>query len=726
MNDAKAVATMIDAPRAPQRRIAKLRLLPLRYRWLRWAVLTGTLLFGAGISYFFHLEAQEEARSRVGSDAINISRDLDVRIRVYEDVLYSMRGLFDAAGRVTRGDFHEFAEALALPKRYPGLTNISFALRLSNRLEFERAVRAERSPLTEGLPEFSINPPGERPEYVVVHYIEPMSPEAAAYARGLDLIADPLRRSVVLRARDTGGLASTSGVTLGRDAKSGMKTLLLRLAVYRGKGVPSTVEDRQRLYWGIVGSTIRIGDMVEAALPGETLARVRVIIHEEAPAGDAQPALETLLFDSQARGSAPAGAEYSAYAVTGHLGVGDRKWRLDIVPLVSPVDPLNQAAAGLVLAASLAAGVLLFWLMSSLAIAQSRGAELGQRNRSAMLFSKLGEDLYSSLARQEAYEVIARHLPGLLPETAGALFVFDASRPSAAAVAQWGDPAGIGEISTPNDCQSLRRGNLHSVSDSAKAQNCRHFRGAPPRRYSCVPLSAQGELIGVLHVQRSQPSPSHFSDAEMYLVKALAQHAGLALANLKLQESLRDQSIRDHLTGLYNRRYLEESLGRELARAQRGGHSLAVLMLDADHFKRINDQFGHDTGDAVLRALGKAVRESCRANDLPCRFGGEEFTVVLTECGRENAMQWGERFLNRIRKLEVKSGGVAVGKITISIGLALYPDDGEDVETLLQAADLALYEAKRSGRDRLKAYREIADRTRPDKPVAVTPDTRQA
>jgi diguanylate cyclase (GGDEF)-like protein len=235
-------------------------------------------------------------------------------------------------------------------------------------------------------------------------------------------------------------------------------------------------------------------------------------------------------------------------------------------------------------------------------------------------------------------------------------------------------------------------------------------------------LSAQGEPIGVLHVQRGQPPSSRFLDAEIYLVKAVAQHAGLALANLKLRDSLRDQSIRDHLTGLYNRRYLEESLERDLARARRGGHSLAVFMLDADHFKRFNDQFGHETGDAVLRTLGRTLKESCRRNDLPCRFGGEEFTVVLTDIGRNEAIRWGERLLGKVRGLELKSGEKNLERITISAGVALYPEDGEDIETLLQAADIALYEAKHSGRDRLVVYQGIAGGAKPESVVMDTRD----
>lgn len=185
------------------------------------------------------------------------------------------------------------------------------------------------------------------------------------------------------------------------------------------------------------------------------------------------------------------------------------------------------------------------------------------------------------------------------------------------------------------------------------------------------------------------------------LAEAVAAQVGMALANLRLRDSLHQQSIRDALTGLYNRRYLEGTLPREISRALRGNRPLAVFMLDVDHFKKFNDTYGHDAGDAVLKALGRALADNCRRADIACRFGGEEFTLVLPDADERAAREWAERLMARVRALEVKSGGQALPKITISMGLALLPAHGEDAETLLQAADLALYDAKHAGRDRL-------------------------
>ncbi len=433
-----SVAAFDDAKLDP---IARLQQLPMRHRWLRWAVLGLSLAFSAAITYYFAIQVQQEARSRFETVAAGVANDVQSRIRAYGDVLYALRGLFDASDKVTRDDFHQFAQALSLGERYPGVTAISFASRVphARKLEFERAVRAETSPLVKGLPKFAIKPPGERPEYAALTYIEPMEKNVGAW--GLDLNADPLRRSVVDRARDTGQMASSSGVTLLRDGNSSVSSTLLRLALYRGGGVPGSVEERQRLYWGMVGSTVRVNEMIDATL-----------------------SKDTLLFDSAPSGTAAAPAEFSGYAVTQRLAVADREWLLRIVPRKDPVDLLNKAGIAAILAAMLAISALLFWLMTSIAVSESRGAELAKRNRDAALLTSLSENLQSCASLGESYEVIAKRMPLLLPETAGTVFLLDASRARNEAVAKWGAPsAGVEDVFSPEDCHAVRRGGGHAV-----------------------------------------------------------------------------------------------------------------------------------------------------------------------------------------------------------------------------------------------------------------------
>src|SRR5229473_2359229 len=411
--------------------IARLQQLPMRHRWLRWAVLAGSLSFSTASTYYFSIQVRQEAHSRFGTVALGVANDVQSRVRAYGDVLYAIRGLFDSSTEVTRDEFHQFAQALSLGERYPGATNISFAPRVlhAKKLEFERAVRAERSALVKGLPRFAIKPPGERPEYVVLTYIEPMGKNVAAW--GLDLNADPLRRSVVDRARDSGQISSSSGITLVRDGNASVASTLLRLAVYRGGGVPGSVEERQRLYWGMVGSTLRIGEMIDATL---------------------------------------------------------------------------------------------------------------------------------------------------------------------------------------------------------------------------------------------------------------------------------SKAMHDQLTGLYNRHYVEEWFGLELRRAQRHGRPIAAIMLDVDHFKGFNDTFGHQAGDLVLRELAGVLRRFARKSDIACRYGGEEFLVLLPECPFDDALRKAEQLREEAAKLNLEDNNRALGSVTVSIGVAAFPHHAQEAEALLRCADEALYDAKAAGRDRVVGY----------------------
>jgi diguanylate cyclase (GGDEF)-like protein len=697
--------------------IARLQQLPMRHQWLRWAVLAASLVFSGASTYYFSTQVRQEARSRFETVAIGVANDVQSRIRAYGDVLFALRGLFDSSDKVTRDEFHQFAQALSLGERYPGVTNISFAARVphAKKLQFERAVRAETSPLIKGLPEFAIKPPGERPEYAVLTYIEPMGKNVPAW--GLDLNADPLRRSVTDRARDTGRMASSSGVTLLRDGNSSVSSTLLRLALYRGGGVPGSVEERQRLYWGMVGSTVRVSEMIDATLSKEVLSRAQLQIYEVGNAPGAGAAGDTLLLDSAASGSATstaAPAEFSGYMVNHRLAVGDREWRLRIVPRKDPVALLDKVGVAAISAAALAVSALLFWLMTSIAVSESRGAELAKRNREAALLRTLSENLQSCVSLGESYEVIAKRVPMLLPETAGTVFLLDASRTRNEAVAKWGAPsAGVEDAFSPEDCHAVRRGQLRYVPDSASEPNCRHFSGAPPACYVCVPLTAQNEVIGMMHVQRSGAPEQRWlcTDEALFLINGASEYVGLAVANLALREKLREQALHDKLTGLYNRHYVQEWFNLELRRAQRHGRPIAAILLDIDHFKRFNDSFGHDAGDLVLRELAGVLRRLARQSDVASRYGGEEFLVLLPECPFDAALRKAEQLREEVAKLKLEYDNKTLGVVTVSLGVAAFPDHAQEARALLRCADEALYEAKAAGRNRVVGYSGEREKT---------------
>jgi diguanylate cyclase (GGDEF)-like protein len=187
----------------------------------------------------------------------------------------------------------------------------------------------------------------------------------------------------------------------------------------------------------------------------------------------------------------------------------------------------------------------------------------------------------------------------------------------------------------------------------------------------------------------------------MLVAGTFAEQVGLSVSNLRLREALRNQSIRDPLTSLFNRRYLEEMMERETRRAVRAEYGLGVLMLDLDRFKTFNDTYGHDAGDTVLREAAAFLLKSVRAEDIVCRFGGEEFVIILPMADLKATYARAERIRSKVREMTVLHHGQSVGMITVSIGVAALPGHGTAPKGLLEAADAALYRAKREGRDRV-------------------------
>ncbi len=333
--------------------------------------------------------------------------------------------------------------------------------------------------------------------------------------------------------------------------------------------------------------------------------------------------------------------------------------------------------------------------------------ESEQHAREAVKLTELVDILQSCQSVEEAYQITGNTLPTTLSSPSGALCVTSPSRNMVEAVATWGDSLATEKIFAPDDCWALRRGKIHRVDDATSPLRCAHVSGSHAGGFVCVPLAAHGETLGVLCLERPQsPNPSLGSPEDpMEVLARQASAAGerisLALANLRLREVLRSQSIRDPLTGLFNRRYMEESLERELRRAERNDGCVTLLMLDIDHFKQFNDTFGHQGGDTLLLALGDALNQRTRGQDVVCRYGGEEFVLILVGASIDSACKRAELLREELKQLTVQHAGQTLGRITLSIGISAFPGHGTTAEELLRAADQALYRAKTEGRNRV-------------------------
>lgn len=322
-------------------------------------------------------------------------------------------------------------------------------------------------------------------------------------------------------------------------------------------------------------------------------------------------------------------------------------------------------------------------------------SKLEQRDRESHLLSELGDTLQACVAYEEAYDVI--QLTGEQLFEAGALSLFNSSRNLVETVMSWGAGNAGATLFAPNDCWGLRRGRVHHSDDPRLA--CIHLKQSVHAHALCIPMVAQGDTIGVFQVFSEEPMGS---DGIPALALELAEQVGMSMANFHLRETLRNQSIRDPLTNLFNRRYMEETLLRELARATRELTEIGIVQIDIDHFKPFNDTYGHDVGDALLSAFGGLLLSMFRDFDVPCRYGGEEFTLILPNSSLGETAQRAEALRESVRDLQIAaiSGLSTMPRApTISVGIAAFPLHGSTAEMLIRAADQALYQAKAAGRD---------------------------
>jgi|CZLA01.1.fsa_nt_gi diguanylate cyclase (GGDEF)-like protein len=327
--------------------------------------------------------------------------------------------------------------------------------------------------------------------------------------------------------------------------------------------------------------------------------------------------------------------------------------------------------------------------------------------------SELGSLLQACASRQEVFRLIPERLRLLFPGASGCISLFSASRNRVESVAKWGICL-ADQIFMPEDCWALRRGRTHAHPGGHSAPRCPHLIGEGPS--VCIPLIASGAAFGTLSIQNDDlvcPIPDLDTAPEAFarrrqLAGAVAEPIALAVANLDLRESLRLQAVRDPLTGLYNRRDMQEFLERELHSARRKHRPLAVMMLDLDHFKRYNDNFGHTAGDQAFAAVGQALLRSVRAEDVACRYGGEEFALILPECSLQQATVRAEEIRKRLQGYRAQTDGQATNPLTVSIGVAAFDETTDRVDLLLKFADDALYQAKHGGRNRVVAARPAA------------------
>lgn len=319
---------------------------------------------------------------------------------------------------------------------------------------------------------------------------------------------------------------------------------------------------------------------------------------------------------------------------------------------------------------------------------------LERHNHDMAQIAELNELLQSARSEPEAFDVIRSAGERLFPEGSGGLSI-TAHDGEMMRVGQWGSPAWVPPHFARSDCWAIRRGGPH-VQSPERGVRCIHHPGDPIGNLVCTPLYVEGELLGVLHTADGGCG-SLRDEALRQRVEIFGEVIKLGLSNLRLRESLREQALRDALTGLPNRRLFDETLRRELARSNRSGHALTLASIDVDKFKQFNDSHGHDVGDQVLRWVATTLTHSIRSGDLACRYGGDEFLCLMVDMSADEARARFEHLLEHARSDLDPALGARVGRVGLTVGLACAPACAADAAGLLRAADAALYAAKARG-----------------------------
>lgn len=682
---------------------------------MRRYLTTGFMLFaGVGLSVvaFFvvrHWQQEEvnvQLQKRTDSLANSLQKNID---RNFEALLAIGDFYTVSSTEVTRQEFSQLSTNIL--SRHPSIEVLGWLPRVKNaeRAAFETATKAQGNKtfqITEQQSQGIMVRASARVEYFPAAYIEP----AGKYDLGVgfDHGSDIRRRSALEQARDTGTAIATSRLNL----LSNKPGFLVALPIYQNRVPHNTLLTRRQHLKGFVVSIFLLTDFVKTSLTGLDLGDLNVAFYDETPGAEenflafyesstnrilTEPTgKDRLKINSKSICSQPT-------TCTRRLNVGSRQWSLLVIPTPQYISKQRPwiawmaLASGLILTGCFAIYLLRFQRHTSRV--EQLVEELSQANFEIRSLSRISDSLQACLTLEEAYSVIPKLIQKLFPHHSGGIYVISASGNMVEAATTWGSELSSQLVFAPNDCWAIRCGRAHLFENTYSGLACQHFTQPLPAECFCVPMTAQGENLGLLLLSGTERGK--FTEAKQQLAVTVAEHVSLSLANLRLRETLKNQSIRDPLTGLFNRRYLEESLERELYRAERQKHSVGIIMLDIDHFKHFNDTFGHEAGDTLLQELAVFLQGSIRGSDIACRYGGEEFTLILPEASLQVTQQRAEQLREGVKHLHVQYRRQPLGMISLSLGVAIFPLHGLNAATVVREADAALYRAKQEGRDRV-------------------------
>ena len=340
--------------------------------------------------------------------------------------------------------------------------------------------------------------------------------------------------------------------------------------------------------------------------------------------------------------------------------------------------------------------------------------QLEQRNAELKLLNDLYDSLQTCNSEREIFAVCSQFAKRIFPEFEGIFFIYRPGRKALEPAFIWGESITGLDIIEPEDCWAIRQAKPYVMEKRGSGLICPHMESDEKlfQPYLCVPLVTHDEVIGLLNLR----CPPSFVEAGLSL-EEIGQHRNLeftqqlalnfaariamTLVNLDLRDRLHQQSIRDPLTSLFNRRFMEETLDKEISRAMRSGQPLGIIMMDIDYLKRFNDTYGHEAGDMMLRALGNFLQQNVRKGDVACRFGGDEFVLIMPGASATIAKGRAELLVKDVQTIKLTYSEKGLGNVSASFGVAVFPSHGNSAAVLIKAADTALLLAKKKGRSQV-------------------------
>ncbi len=630
-----------------------------------WIVLALGLCCTAIAWQLGNVREREAAQQRFLLRAEQMERAIHTRMLSYEGLLSGGVGLFEAVGEVDRRQWRTYIDSLDLETRFPGILGIGYTQRIpaADLEAHQRRIRAE------GFPGYVVTPPGARAEYHSIIYLEPFSGRNLR-AFGYDMHSEPIRQAAMDLARDTGSPAFSRKVTLvqetDRDRQAGF---LLYVPVYRD-GMPlATPSQRREALKGFVYAPFRMNDLMRGIM-GDQFPDLDLMIADGATFGSGE-----LLYDSGAERPKTGSKRESLYGQTRPFALNNSTWTLQVKSR-----PEFEAQAGFGRQGWFLGGVIISFLLFGIA-----WSLISHRARARALALEMTHALRES---EERFRAIHDHAAlGIVQTTPEGTIVH--TNPAFQRMLGY----------TEEELQDTHWSQFTLLDDHAENQRYRRemLRGERSayhmeKRYICKDGRTVWANLAVTGVRRQ--------DGTLDFMVALIEDI---TARKQQEEVIAHQAFHDALTGLPNRMLFADRLDQAMVKARRNNTPMALLYLDLDHFKNVNDALGHAAGDTLLQDVAHRLRSCVRSSDTVARLGGDEFTVLLPVVdGPHGAITVAQKILQALPKT-FEIDGVPL-TVTPSIGISLFPELAPDAETLVQQADAAMYASKQAGRNRYTLY----------------------